>query len=706
MGKTMMSLFLIEEIKRMQMQARGGGLVLYYFLDSCNEKRNTAVSILRGLIFMMIRQYSEMIHYLMSDFEYQRESLFSQSSLEALWRIFEAMLSDPRAARVICVIDGLDECQQDSLKPFLRKLSNFYENQQNIQQLTQTHNLNPALLNPVASMKMVLLSQEEPACLTETLSHFPRVRIEEAALYSGRPRPAAETKMRPQAGSAKKATAGKGVKGGLSSAVQLALKKKRVEEAKAVIAKAEANAEAKAQSQAVAALGQQVSKLTVNDPESSPESSAQGVTVPADQSQTVVKATGEYVFDEEVVDDVGSIQYEEDVAAEEEAELVLPLALYIRAKVSELVQEQGSNPAEVSIAEILKARGDGTFLWVDLAIGELKRYAPEHSLQVAEQLPSDVNEMYCRILRQIPPHMVQLVAAVLRWVVAARRPLTINELSAALTHMGFSTNDPLGMTKQGIAACNPLLKLNKDGVVNITHTSFKNLLTAPSGAPWIDANFMQFHVNVADVDGDISNFLLSYLERGCLSDGSSSVVEDPSKYNQRCVQFPLFSYAVVFWPDHLRSASRPTLNLGAPFFAKKSVSRKNWWLSYYPETTKKGPMLAPRDFGLLHLAAYLNLPILAHHLEQRGEVKPRIDSRDSHGNTPLALAASTGGMDMLVFLMQRGASHECLAENVFELACRKGQAAVVEYLLNLGYNPNVPARDVGALESLGKSARW
>ncbi|PKS06003.1 hypothetical protein jhhlp_007836 [Lomentospora prolificans] len=700
MGKTMMSLFLIEEIKRTQMQARGG-IVLYYFLDSCNDKRNSAVAILRGLIYMMVRQYSEMIHYLMEDFEFQREGMFSSNSLDALWRIFETMLSDPRAARAICVIDGLDECQHDSLKPFLKKLCKFYENQRHIQE--QIQNINPAFLSPIASMKMVLLSQEEPECIRETLSHFPRVRIEDAAVYTSGTK--TQKPKSSAAGSAKKAgsTAPK-----LSSAVQLALKKKRVEDAKAAIAKAEANTATGMQSQTVVTLENAVAALSVDEQQSQQSATAE-VPVDASGGHASVIATGteEYVFDEEVAEGDGAVEeVEEEEEEEDVAEPVLPLALYIGAKITEMAQELGPNPAEASIIDRLHTRGDGTFLWVDLAIGELKRYAPEHALQVVEQLPPDVNDMYCRFIRQIQPNMVQLVVAVLRWVIAARRPLTINELSAALTNMGFSTHDPLGMTKQGITACTPLLKLNKDGVINITHTSFKNLLTSQSGPLWSDPSLSQFYINVADADGEIASLLLSYLERGCLNDGSSSVVEEASKYNQRCVQYPLFSYATIFWPDHLRSASRPNLNLAAPFFAKKSNVRKNWWLSYYPEKTKKGPMLAPRDFSLLHLAAYLNLPTLAHQLEQRGEVKPRIDSRDTHGNTPLALAAMMGSMDMLLFLMQRGASHECLGENVFELACRRGQTSIVEYLLNMGYNPNVPARDIGALESLGKSTRW
>ncbi|CAI4213164.1 unnamed protein product [Parascedosporium putredinis] len=562
MGKTMMSLFLISEIEESRMRSRAGGVVLYYFVDSCDDKRNSAVSILRGLIYMVIRRFKEMTSYLMDDFEGQR-----------------------RAFR-------------------------FYEKQRQVQE--QLRHINPALLGPMASMKMVLLSQEEPSCLKETLSHFPRVRLEDAALYTS----VAKVPKPKSSATAKKAASGEGAKK-LTSAVQLALKKKRVEDAKLAIANAEAaqsaGAGADGQSQNSVGLEQAVSQLSV---QTNPEQSAEGQQEPHVSSATDASAVGEtdeYVFDEDVADEQAETQDEEVEEAEEEfSDPVLPVS-------------STSPPSPASPRR-------RTFLWVDLALVELKRYAPEHALQVAQQLPPDVNDMYCRFLRQILQHGAarRLCAA----VGDCRPPPADGQRALGRAHAdGLLHARPAGHDEAGHRRVQPLLKLSKDGVVNIAHTSFKNLLTASEGPLWSDPALTQFHVNVPDVDGDVAAVLLAYLERGCLAEGSASTVEEASKYNQRCVQYPLFSYAVLFWPDHARSASRPCINLAAPFFAKKSAARKNWWLSYYPETTKKGPMIAPRDVSLLHLAAHLNLLVLAQHIEQKGEIVGRIDNRDSHGNT-------------------------------------------------------------------------
>jgi hypothetical protein len=242
--------------------------------------------------------------------------------------------------------------------------------------------------------------------------------------------------------------------------------------------------------------------------------------------------------------------------------------------------------------------------------------------------------------------------------------------------------------------------------VRITHTSVKDLLTEKSSLLWADVGLHRFHVNAEDVDGEITALCIRCLEIGCLNEGSVPV-NDPQRYSQRIGQFPFLPYACMFWPQHLRSASRPFIDLSSRFPVKKSSIRKNWWLSYYPSTTGQDSLLAPRDFTLLHMAAYLNIPYLAHQLEQTGELFPRLNSKDSHGASPLFWAAEMGNMEMFVFLLQRGAVQEGVGgESVFELACRRGQGEIAEYLLNMGHDVNARAVEIGAMQGLGVGARW
>jgi len=252
-----------------------------------------------------------------------------------------------------------------------------------------------------------------------------------------------------------------------------------------------------------------------------------------------------------------------------------------------------------------------------------------------------------------------------------------------------------------------MLAINEEtGEVHTTHTSVADFLADKSGPLVSDASLHRFHVDVEAFDGEIACICLRYLEQGCLSAGSVSPA-DGDKYLQRVAQFPLFPYAALFWPEHLRTATRPYLDLSSLFFGKKSVVRKNWWMCYYAITTTKAAILAPRgDFTLLHMAAYLNLPFLAQQLEYMGEVHSRINTRDSFGSTPLFWAAATGSMEMFVFLLQRRASQECVGETIFEVACRKGQEDIVKYLLDSGQDVNARVAEQSILQTLGQATRW
>ncbi|KAJ4132374.1 hypothetical protein NW754_015189 [Fusarium falciforme] len=581
MGKTMMSLFLLRELET-NLLPQQDTTILFYFVGGQDEKRNTSVSILRGLIFLLLQSRPRLITHLLSDFEYQKESLFSQGSLEALWRILETMLKDEITGKVVFLIDGLDECRQDSLQPLLRKMCDFVENRQQ-QEVSTARGQYGSLVTSTVSVKMVLVSRETPDCLSDHLSHFPRVRIGAIA-----PDP--------------------------TTAAQLALEGM--------------------------SLGQDAAPSTSGDT----------------------------------------------------AQIPQPMVIYIETKVAALSQEKGFDEAfKSSLREALRDKGD------------------EHAAQLVQHhLMPNVDEMYYQFLQYIPENVVPVAAALLRWVVVARRPLIVPELAAALTQMGFAEYGSIDTTKQIVDLCGPLLSINEDEIVHITHTSVKDFLTEESGPPWWDAKLFQFHVNVDDVNWEIAGYCLNYLEQGCLEKGPVSRGEDEAKFNQRLLEFPLLSYAVDFWPDHLRSASA-AVNLASVFFKAGSKIRKNWWLSYYPDTTNERAWTTPRDFNLLHLAAYLNLASVAHQLEQEGQLEARLNSRNSRGETPLELAAFMGSMDMFIFLMERGASPPLSSEgrqDLMELACCKGRAQIVEYLLGTGWDVNTQQEDPNWVKVAGLVTRF
>jgi len=155
----MLSIFLTEELERVaQLQ---GAILVYFFCDNKDEKRNTAVAILRALILQLIRQHSKLLEHIVPVFKVQKEALFNNSSIESLWRIFESMVQDPSIYSVLCVLDGLDECDEYSLEIFTEKLKGFFSK-------------SPA----GCRLKLIAASRELPDCISRATSGFPHVRLD------------------------------------------------------------------------------------------------------------------------------------------------------------------------------------------------------------------------------------------------------------------------------------------------------------------------------------------------------------------------------------------------------------------------------------------------------------------------------------------------------------------------------------------------
>ena len=183
----MLSVFLTQEFERRRQipeQPENNAVVLYYFVDSREDKKNDATAVLRGLIYLLLRERQELMDYLLPEFEAQKDGLFGLKSIEALWRIFESMVLDASTGPVYCVIDGLDECTEDSLLHLLKKIKNFYIQQPQI--FIDIHDprnevpgsqapMAPGLRPNTSALKMVLVSREEPRFITEELADFPRI---------------------------------------------------------------------------------------------------------------------------------------------------------------------------------------------------------------------------------------------------------------------------------------------------------------------------------------------------------------------------------------------------------------------------------------------------------------------------------------------------------------------------------------------------
>ncbi|KAF1954893.1 hypothetical protein CC80DRAFT_448618 [Byssothecium circinans] len=117
-GKSTMSIFLAEELPKIFLSE--GRTFTYFFCDSSFDKRKTATSVIRGLLLQLLQQHSSLLEYLIPKYTERGKQLFE--SFDALWTILLRVAADKTTGRKYCIIDALDECDQESQKMLLTQL--------------------------------------------------------------------------------------------------------------------------------------------------------------------------------------------------------------------------------------------------------------------------------------------------------------------------------------------------------------------------------------------------------------------------------------------------------------------------------------------------------------------------------------------------------------------------------------------------------
>jgi hypothetical protein len=120
-GKTMMSVFLTEELERQTVSIPNAELA-FFFCSAQDEKRNTAVAVLRGLVHQIIAKRPQLVKHALPYFETPERTQQTLSSLETLWLIFSKLIANAELGTIFCVLDGLDECGESTLKVLLPRI--------------------------------------------------------------------------------------------------------------------------------------------------------------------------------------------------------------------------------------------------------------------------------------------------------------------------------------------------------------------------------------------------------------------------------------------------------------------------------------------------------------------------------------------------------------------------------------------------------
>jgi hypothetical protein len=109
-GKTMLLCGIIDnELKRST-----NGLLSFFFCQGTDSRLNSATAVLRGLIFVLVRQQPRLMSHLRTKYDQKGSSLFTDAnSWVALSEIFTSMVQDEDLEAGCLFVDALDECTTD-----------------------------------------------------------------------------------------------------------------------------------------------------------------------------------------------------------------------------------------------------------------------------------------------------------------------------------------------------------------------------------------------------------------------------------------------------------------------------------------------------------------------------------------------------------------------------------------------------------------
>ncbi|KAH7322926.1 WD40-repeat-containing domain protein [Stachybotrys elegans] len=216
-------------------------------------------------------------------------------------------------------------------------------------------------------------------------------------------------------------------------------------------------------------------------------------------------------------------------------------------------------------------KSQGCFLWASLVLQELKKVHTAAEIQrVIDETPSDMNDLYARILDEmsVAAYGKRLAKAIITWTICATRPLTVTELEEALT---LDLQDSIDSLETSIrSSCGHLIYVNKQSVVQMVHLTARDYLFEPKESSEFAVEEIQGH----------RRLLLTCLQYLHGDERRAARLGRSTHKSTKRSQTPFLKYASEAFHEHLRRMSwtdGTVLTALAKFFSSYSLLS---WIEY------------------------------------------------------------------------------------------------------------------------------
>src|SRR5712672_1462542 len=332
------------------------------------------------------------------------------------------------------------------------------------------------------------------------------------------------------------------------------------------------------------------------------------------------------------------------------------------------------------------------FRWVFCQLQVLRYCFPPSVRRILDELPDSLDETYERVLREIKKANQRIAHRLLQCLVAAVRPLEVEELAEVLafdfTTKGIPKFNPSwrweDQEEAVMSACSSLVIVVKDGnsrIVQFSHFSVKEYLTSERLAE-SRQDVSRYHILL-----EPAHTVLAQACLGVLLGLDDRVDRDSIK------SFPLAQYAAQYWDRHaqfgnvssyVKDGMKHLFDAGKLHFAT--------WLWIYngamhssmyairPEKPAAVPLYHAARLGFRDLVEQL----IAEHPED-------LHAKGGHVGTPLHISARQGHIEVVSSLIEHFPNVDILGqENQSPLhsASKMGHLEIMQLLLNHGADVN------------------
>jgi ankyrin repeat protein len=373
------------------------------------------------------------------------------------------------------------------------------------------------------------------------------------------------------------------------------------------------------------------------------------------------------------------------------------IADFVTAEASKLARFPVTLKEEIRHALINGA--DGMFLWVSLVIDDLQKSTSTRSRiirQKLKSLPKTLPELYTDILGKIKSDDREYATAILRWVVWAVRPLTLQELTIAIairpedTSMSSLEGEmELDLSKVLRLLFGPMINIRGDGV-HLVHQSAKDFLRHAQFAEGSShhSGFLSC-LRATESNLQLAVSCLTYLSFDEFEEGPVNASYGWGYLRTRRQEGQFLGYAATNWSEHMTQISQEMQendDLRTAFSRVAASSRKSYLtftFSRHMETTS------------LEIAARLGFVVFAKDILDGGA---DVNAQGSYYGNALQVAAYYGNEAVVRLLVVSGADVNARSGyygNALYATVSKGNEALVRLLVDNGADVNAQGGEYG-----------